>query len=317
MLQIPYEKLLSYIVEESDKSQDEIETLVAKKLDEFSGLISQEGALHVVAHDLGVSLTDQIQTPLSVKDIKPGQKGVKIECKILKKYAVSTFEREQGKGTVGSILIGDETGVMRITFWHEQTTKMEELTEDSTYTFENLTAKDNQGRTELTYTQSSSVSPLDKDITVSQQTQPVHVEKRTKIADATVQSRVRFFGTIVQVLKPTVFIIDAQTRKRVRIQDSEFDKEQHEYSIVGNILLDDGTEVIRCAVFSETCESLFGFIISEYLSNKDNEAYFEEKKTELLGLLVSVIGRVTKNDLYDRVECIVSSIEKNPDPSSV
>ncbi len=316
MLQIPYEKLAELIVEKSDVSQDELTQLVAQKLEEFSGLISEEGALHVVAHDLGVSLADQINQPLQITDIKAGQRGVTLKAKIIKKYQISTFTKDGNEGTVGSVLVGDETGVMRITFWHAQTDIIAKIEEGRVYTFTSLSAKENQGRVELTYGQSSEYTQEDEDLQVSQKPVAQSIAP-IAIKDAKESQVASFVGVIVQVLKPTIYIVDKQTQKRVRIQLSEFSESEHEYAVVSNILLDDGSEIIRCACFRNVCESLFETSIQTLVEEKDNESFFESQKVSLLGKMVQVTGRITKNELYDRLECIASHIDLSPDPATL
>ncbi len=317
MLQIPYEKLLEIIQEKSDLSKDEITKRVSQKLDEFSGLISQEGALHVVAHDLGVSLVNQINEPFKIDQISENTRGINLKAKIIKKYHISTFQREGSEGKVGSILVGDDTGVMRITFWHDQTTILDELEENSVYQFEGLTSKENQGRVELTYSQSCNHTKLDEELEVVQKQPQTQNASKKKIAEVKESDFARFVGVIVQVLKPTIYIVDLQTQKRVRIQFSEFDETKHRFAAVCNILLDDGTEVIRCACFDDVCEAVFQTKVPELAEHRDNETFFEEKKVDIVGSIVELQGRITKNDLYDRLECIASTVTLNPDPNSL
>ena len=55
MITIPYEKLLERMQEASGKSKEELAKKIQAKLEELSGLISKEGAAHIVANELGVN----------------------------------------------------------------------------------------------------------------------------------------------------------------------------------------------------------------------------------------------------------------------
>ena len=57
MIQLPYEKLVEKIVENGNISENEVAEKIRKKMDSLSGLISKEGAAHILANELGVKLS--------------------------------------------------------------------------------------------------------------------------------------------------------------------------------------------------------------------------------------------------------------------
>ena len=67
MINIPYDKILEKICQETGKSQDEITKLVETKLKQLPGLISREGAAYIVANELGVSISKK--TPFKINEI--------------------------------------------------------------------------------------------------------------------------------------------------------------------------------------------------------------------------------------------------------
>ncbi len=81
-----------------------------------------------------------------------------------------------------------------------------------------------------------------------------------------------------------------------------------------NVVLDDGSETVRCAFFRNQVERLLNKTQEELLKYKDNIAEFETVKTDLLGQQVKLVGRAVKNEMFDRVEFITQLVFLNPNP---
>ena len=56
MINIPLSDIKEKIAKEKGISEQEINTKIKAKLDQLSGLISEEGAAHIIANELGVEL---------------------------------------------------------------------------------------------------------------------------------------------------------------------------------------------------------------------------------------------------------------------
>ncbi|TXT66503.1 MAG: putative replication protein A [Promethearchaeota archaeon] len=121
------------IIEDTGLSKKEIQDLVDEKKEELKGLISEEGALFIIAKELGVDiksedseLLDDIE--LNVSDIKLGMKNIILIGRVKAIYKIHTFKRKDGnEGKVGSFLLHDTTGDIRIVLWDD---KAEILTHD-------------------------------------------------------------------------------------------------------------------------------------------------------------------------------------------
>ena len=74
MIKIPYEKIIEKIKEQAKISDSEIESKIKEKTDQLAGLISKEGAAHIIANELGVKLFEEGN--LKIKDILPGMRSV-------------------------------------------------------------------------------------------------------------------------------------------------------------------------------------------------------------------------------------------------
>ncbi len=128
MIKIPKHIIIEKIKEKAGLSDNEIDTRVKDKLDQLSGLISEEGALHIIANELGVKILDD-PGKLQIKNVLAGMRNVELTGKVTNIYEVRTFEKETRKGKVGSFMIGDETGIIRIVAWNDKADILAKLKE--------------------------------------------------------------------------------------------------------------------------------------------------------------------------------------------
>jgi replication factor A1 len=120
------EMYIKRIIEETGLSKKEIEDRVNDKKKELKGLISEEGALFIIAKELGVEIKDNQQylndIEIKVSDIKPQMKNITLVGRVKQINRVHTFKRKDGsEGRVGSFLLHDQTGDIRIVLWDENT----------------------------------------------------------------------------------------------------------------------------------------------------------------------------------------------------
>ena len=150
MVHIPLETLIKKIIETTGLSRAEIDTRIAEKLEEFSGLISKEGAAHIVANELQVPIGDMAAGPYKINELKLGMRNITVIGKVLTKYQVTSFSRNGRDGRVASILFADQTGSIRVAFWHDDVFVYERLMENEVVSLSSLTVKDNRSQLELT-----------------------------------------------------------------------------------------------------------------------------------------------------------------------
>jgi len=117
MIKMPYNDILEKIKEKSGLSEEEIKEKIDTKLKQLSGLISKEGAAHIVANELGVKLFDALGGKLQIKNILAGMRSVEVVGKVLRVFELREFNSKGRAGKVASFVIGDETGTIRIVMW--------------------------------------------------------------------------------------------------------------------------------------------------------------------------------------------------------
>jgi replication factor A1 len=120
------EEYVNKIIEDTGLTRKEIQNLVEDKKNELKGLISDEGALFIIAKELGVDIKGENKDLLKeieifISDITQNMKNITLYGRIKEIYKVNSFERNDGsKGYVGSFLLHDNTGDARIVLWDNQ-----------------------------------------------------------------------------------------------------------------------------------------------------------------------------------------------------
>ena len=128
MISVPYEQVVSKIKEKTGFSDDEINQKIKNKLEQLNGLISRQGAAHIVANELQVPIFEEfLSGKMNIGKILGGMRSLELIGKVIAKYDVKEFATEKSRGKVGSMILGDETGTIRVTLWHEQTSYLSQL----------------------------------------------------------------------------------------------------------------------------------------------------------------------------------------------
>ncbi len=319
MIKIPLPHIIEKIKEKTNLSEEEINSKIEEKLKQLSGLISKEGAAHIIANELGIKLLENFTGKLQIKNILAGMRDVETVGKVQQISQISNFQRKDGsQGKVASLIIGDETGSIRVVLWGSQTDLLDQIKEGTTIKILSGYVRENNNRLEIHLNEKSKliVNPEGEEIGEVKSYEPI----RKNIEDLKENDdNIEILATIVQVFEPRFFEICPKCNKRIRQREETFFCEEHDkvepdYSYVLNVTLDDGTETIRTVFFRRQLEELVEMKKEEILKYKDAPEKFEEIKTELIGKIIKVTGRVNKNEMFDRLELITKSVIPNPDP---
>ena len=319
MINLPFETIIEKIKENSSLSEGEINTKIDQKLKQLSGLISKEGAAHILANELGIKLFEVSRKNLKVKDVLEGMRSIELAGKVQQIYDVREFTSEKGPGKVGSFIIADETGSIRITCWHNKTEVIPQLVKDLTVKVVGGYVRLNNGRKEIHLNDRSEVIFNPKDVNIGEVKR--YTSERKKLADISeTDQSVEVLATIVQVFDPRFFEVCPECSKRARPRDDYHYCEEHgkvkpNYSYVMNVLLDDGTDTTRTIFFGNQMERLLNKTKEQVLMFKENLESFEEIKLDLLGKTIKVIGRVKRNEMFDRLEINANLVFIDINPS--
>jgi len=319
MIKVPLEKIIEKIKESSGLTEDEINSKIKEKMDQLSGLISQEGAAHIIANEFGIKLFEETHGKLKIKNILAGMRDVEMVGKIQQIFPINEFQKKDGSsGKVASMVVADETGTIRIVLWGGQTDLVEGLKEGDTVKVLSGYTRENNNRLEIHMNERSKLEVNPEGEVIGEVKQAVSTRKKINELNEN-DNDVEILGTIVQVFEPRFFEVCPECNKRVRQRDEGFFCEAHNvvnpaYSYVLNAIIDDGSETIRGVFFRKQAENLLEMDHEKILGYKDNPEGFEEVKTSLLGNIVKVVGRTNKNELFDRLEFVSRLVFPKADP---
>jgi ssDNA-binding replication factor A large subunit len=132
-----FEELIGEVLR--NKPEINRETLMGliqeKKSTVGSGYLTDQGALFLVAGELGVKLQHMITADLTLKDLHIGANDITLVARVLAIYPVAEFKKKDGSG-IGRyrrVNLFDRNGVGRLTIWedNEEAMKLSSITVDT------------------------------------------------------------------------------------------------------------------------------------------------------------------------------------------
>lgn len=316
MLNLPYAKIVDIIKEKSGISVEEINKKVDEKIKQLSDLVSKEGAAHIVANQLGVSLMN-VPKKLAINEVKEGMKNVEVVGKVTRVFDLREFTVGEREGKVSSLFIGDETGSIRVTMWGESAKQVKDIKEGDIVKIKEAYSKLNNSSPEI-HLNDRSILIINPE---GEKIDEVKTDNynRKYLAEVKEGEKVEILGTIVQMFDPRYFELCPDCMKRARPKEEGFfceihgKVEQPNISYIFNIVLDDGTENIRVVLYKQQAEQLLGKLPEEVLSARDDVQKIEALKGEVFGKAVKIAGRVQTNALFDRQELIAQRVSRDID----
>ena len=149
MLKIPLNEVKERLLKEARLTPAGLEDKIKDKINELAGLVSEEGAVYIIANELGIQLLEP-EGPLKIKHLAGGMRNIDLLAKVTRKFEVREFQGKDGNpGKVGSFIVGDETGTCKIVLWHKMTEVMASLKEEDTVRIKSGYARENNGYLEV------------------------------------------------------------------------------------------------------------------------------------------------------------------------
>ena len=150
-------EIIETISTEAGIGKEEIHQLINKKMDELGEFVTELGAAHIVAREMGVDLSSEPpvkeQSVIRIDQLVPDLNNVSILGRITRLYDSHSFKRKDGTdGILQSIIIEDKTGSMRIVFWDEKAGELQNnncKTGDPIRIFNGYTRLGRDGSTEV------------------------------------------------------------------------------------------------------------------------------------------------------------------------
>lgn len=317
------EAIIARICKHAGVSEEEVRRRVEEKQDELSGLISEEGAVYIIARELGLNLLKESKKGLKIKNLVSGLRSVDLVAKVVGVSDIREFEREGKAGKVANIMLGDETGMVRLSLWNEET---EAVTSGAVKTGDVLQITggyvkiDNRGNPELRVGRGS-MEKVDQEVMLPETSEIENTFSRPSgknFADLKDGDFAESRAAIVQIFRRTPFYqVCPECGARVEEKDGKFVCKEHcevnpEFNMVVSGVVDDGTGNIRAVFFRGLAEKVFGMETAEVrekaLRHSDPLSVFDD--ISVIGKDMIVGGRIRKNDFTERLELIVNKLEE-------
>ncbi len=293
-----YDRLVEKISQHAGVPKEDIERKVEAKRAKLSGLVSKEGAAQIVAAELGINFENE---HMKLSEIVEGMKKANSIVQVIDVYPVRAYSKNGREGKVANLLVGDETGNVRMVLWdvnHIGLVEKGEIEKGDVLDVTNASVRN--GELHL-----SSFSDIKKS---NQKINGVISSKQysmKKLKDAKPGERVIIRGVIVQSFEPRYFEVCPECGKKV----SEGACKVHG-AVSGvkrallNIVIDDGTESVRAVLFGDQILQL-GFSEEEIM----NLELFNSKKDSILGEERVFSGTIRTNQLYNTQEFAIEKAE--------
>jgi replication factor A1 len=103
-----------------DLTKDDVKKLIDKKKEDYGGLLTDRGAVFLVASDLEISTKDkpQLKTELLIRDLITGSNDASVTGRVITIYPPQSFTSKDGKaGRLLRLVIADKSGTLRVNLW--------------------------------------------------------------------------------------------------------------------------------------------------------------------------------------------------------
>ena len=296
----------------------------------YSGVeinVGNNGVLAESEEEIEVTASTQ-----KIKDIKDGMGDLNLTGKILEISEIRTFQRKDGNcGKVGNLLLGDNTGTVRVTLWDDKTEFLNDVEYGDTVELVNAYARENAftQKVELQVGNRSIIKKSEKKVEYEEEFTPIE-DIRADMNNINTSGRILDIGEI-----------------------RTFEKKDGSTGRVGNLLLGDSTGKIRLTLwdektsfldeidFDETIEVLHAYSRENaftqqvelnlggrgIIQKSEKEIEYREKFTDIADIVpgesysvqgkVSEIGELREFEREDGTENVVSNLQLKDETGSI
>jgi replication factor A1 len=108
-------------------TKEELMRRVKEKKDTVgAGYLTDQGALFLVAGELGVALQRSVSSDLAIKELRVGANDVTVVARVLGVYPVATYQKKDGgSGKYRRLALFDKEASIRLTIWDDQVGEVE------------------------------------------------------------------------------------------------------------------------------------------------------------------------------------------------
>lgn len=316
MYELPLDEIITMISKKTGVDRTTITLKIQDKVQELSGLISMEGAAHVVANEMGIELLDTSEKFMKIKDIIPGLRSIAFSGTITKLFPVYSFDKGERKGKVASMVISDETGEIRLVIWNHRVEIVEEakVKEGDVLRIYNVFAKEGKYGIEVHMRDKSKIEVNPEGLKpIEMERQPNQNIEMMKISEISPGHNVNFSGSIIDIFSKALYFMSCPQCKK-KVDENNMCKEhgsvEPEYSFILNSVIDDGSGTIRCVLFGEKVVNFLGRDKKELIEAiKSNQNPLDVIKPRIIGSEVRIFGKSRISSYDNKMEVLVMKSE--------
>ena len=305
-------EIIQRVIEKTGMKIEDVEKKILDKQRELSNLVSRDGAAYIVAKESGLDLLEKRGRRIEIKNVVPGIKNLNLSARIFRVFQPKEFEREGKKSSVANIILGDETGTVRLSLWDTQTKLVENLKPDMAVEISGAyTKEDGKGGTEIRLSKRGVIKTIEKSTLPSIEKVPTKEAERANISDFKEGETYELRAAMVQLFDGNFFYeVCPQCNSKIK-RDKEGAKcSRHglvtpAQNIVISGIVDDGTGNIRAVFFRDAALQLINMKLEEALNLRDSLL----ENVDVLGKEFVFSGRVRRNAMFNRLELIVSNVK--------
>ncbi|MEM5799191.1 MAG: DUF2240 family protein [Candidatus Aenigmatarchaeota archaeon] len=303
------DEILEEISKQTGKSKEELIERIEAKQEELSGLVSLEGAAHLVARDLGIDLLKKNERTLQLKDIKTDMKKVNLKAKVIAITPVREFAKKDGtQGKVRNLVISDGTGQARIPLWDKQTEITNEINIGDVLELKNVSTRQSTfGNMDIILYKTSIMKKIEEDLPI----QPLTIN-RIKIKDAT-EGYFEIKGMIVDIFSVNpIFYLCPECKTKLEKDNyicNNHGKVEPEKNIIISGVIDDGSGTMRAVFFRDVAKDISD-LDEKTLESLEVEEAIKLIKEHTVGKEFLLKGRIQKNKIFENLELVVNQVKE-------
>jgi len=118
-----FDSLLNKLLEQKPElSRSDIQEMINKKKEKIgAGYLTDQGALFLIASDLGVPLSEQLKVEMGLKDLYVGAKEITLETRVMNVYPAKQFSRKDGSQfLLRTMTVYDSDSRAKVKLWDEK-----------------------------------------------------------------------------------------------------------------------------------------------------------------------------------------------------
>ena len=303
-------QILESIKEKTQLSDKEISKRILEKQQELSNLVSKEGAAYIIAKELGVDILPKVEKRrLEIRNVVPKMRTLDMTARIANIFPVKEFESKGRKGKVASVILGDQTGTIRLTLWDQQTEMIDKLKPGmAVEVFGGYTREGMDGSAEIRLSGKGGIKILEKSDLPELGKMKREAKAGGTISELKEGDNAEIRAAIVQLFQTNFFyeVCPECGRKVNGGKCDQHGKVEPVKNIVLSGVIDDGTGNIRAVFFRDNALNMIGMNMDDVLEKGDS--FFEE--LGVLGKEFLISGRVRRNKMFNRLEFVANGVKE-------